>query len=96
MKVERESNWIKVILDQDLNLFSSKRVKRLVENFDDIQLDLTHAKLVDSEGLIAIFQLIKSGKRLEILNPPHILLEIADLLQLDEVLDLRNYIVYSS
>jgi ABC-type transporter Mla MlaB component len=96
MKIVREKNWVRVILDQDLNLFSSKRVKRLVETYNDVQLDLSNANLVDSEGLINIIEIIQSGKRFEILNPPHLLLEIADLLQIDEVVDLRKYIIYSS
>lgn len=64
---------------------------RVTSEITDLKIDLSKCKFIDSEGVIFMYRWQHSGKGLELKNPPEILFEIIDLLELNEDWNL-NYI----
>ena len=75
-------------IEQNLNLVTARYVERLAEDARHVCLDLSEARIVDSEGVIMLYRLVKAGKNLHIRKPPKILEEIIQILSLGEVIDL--------
>ncbi len=74
------------------NLAAKNRIEsRLSDGIRDLKIDLSECKFIDSEGVIFMYKWQKSGKSLELKNPPNVLFEIIDILELTEHWDL-NYI----
>lgn len=88
MQVEKSRDRIKIIFDQDLNLFTAERMLKACKPFEHVVLDLSGANLVDSEGVIALVRLKESGKSVSVVQPPAIMYEVVSALELEEVLDL--------
>ncbi len=78
-----------VRLKRDFNLLTARKIALLAEDAEDIYLDLTHSRLVDSEALILLYRFIRAGKQVRLKNPPAILEEIIQILGLESVLDLE-------
>ena len=78
-----------VRLKRDFNLLTARKIARLAEGAEEIHIDLTHSRLVDSEALILLYRLIQDGKQVRLKNPPAILDEIIQILGLEPVLDLE-------
>ena len=73
---------------RDFNLFTARRLAPLTEGVAHVRIDLTSAKIVDSEAVRLLFDLKSSGKRVTLVRPPEILKEVVDVLGLDDVLDI--------
>ena len=92
MRVDKTDGHLSVQLDQDLNWFTARRIRHLAEDCHLLQLDLRHARLVDSEGLILLFDCFRAGKTVRLYNPPDIMFEVANLLGIDEIMPLDTMI----
>jgi ABC-type transporter Mla MlaB component len=93
MRIEREGQKLTVRLERDFNLFVKKEIKaRLSPDIEQLGIDLTRSKLIDSEGVIFLHRWMAEGKHLQIINPPAILLKILEILNLDDQLDWPNII----
>ena len=67
-------------------------VRNVIENhitkgIKKLEIDLSACDLIDSEGVIFMYQWQRDGQELELKNPPHILFEILDILELREQWD---------
>jgi anti-anti-sigma regulatory factor len=87
MEYEKTENQLNVRLIRDFNLFTARRVAALVEDVENVRIDLSRAKIVDSEAVRLLFDLKAAGKRVMLVRPPEILKEVIDVLGLGEVLD---------
>jgi anti-anti-sigma regulatory factor len=92
MKIHKTNSHIDIVFEQDLNLFTARRLIKLAKDVKSIHIDLKNARIIGSEGLIALYRLHNDGKELMIANPPSILFEIVKILNLDEVLPLKKMI----
>ena len=90
MQIDNVDGHLKVHLDQDLNWFTARRIRHLAEGCAQVELDLQHARLVDTEGLILLYDLSQSGIAVRIHHPPDLLFELADLLELTDVIGLHE------
>lgn len=61
---------------------------RLSPEIVKLRINLSQSRIVDTEAIIFLHQWQKNGKDLELVNPPAILFEILDILELNEVWDL--------
>jgi ABC-type transporter Mla MlaB component len=74
------------------NLAAKNRLEsRLSSEITELKLDLSECRFIDTEGVIFMYNWQQSGKKITLSNPPEILFEIIDFLELTEHWDL-NYI----
>ena len=92
MNVDKSNRHLFVQLDQDLNWFTARRIRHLVEDCESLHLDLRHARIVDSEGLILLYDCHCAGKVVQLSNPPDILFAVANLLEIDVLMDLDSMV----
>ena len=81
-----------VTLRRDFNLLTARKVDRLADEAEEIHIDLARSRLVDSEALMVLFRLVRSGKHVRLKNPPPILGEIIHILGLESVLNLEELV----
>ena len=79
-----------VKLQRDFNLLTTRKIARLADEVDEIHIDLTNARLVDSEALMLLYRLVRAGKQVKLKSPPPILNEIIHILGLEPVLNLEE------
>jgi anti-anti-sigma regulatory factor len=87
MDYEKTDNQLRVRLIRDFNLFTAQRLAPLAEDVSTVHIDLSSTKIVDSEAVRLLYQLVASGKRVTLVNPPPIMGEVIDVLGLRAVLD---------
>ena len=92
MDYEKTDERLDVRLIRDFNLFTARRVAALAEDVGHIRIDLSNAKIVDSEAVRLLYHFVTSGRRVTLVRPPEILSEVIDVLGLNEVLDLDTMI----
>ncbi|WP_138431010.1 hypothetical protein [Fodinibius saliphilus] len=63
---------------------------RISDEITKLFVDLTDCNIIDSEGIIFLYQWQHSGHELELKNPPDIMFEIIHILELHDTWDL-NY-----
>jgi ABC-type transporter Mla MlaB component len=88
MEYQKTGNQLRVRLIRDFNLFTVRRMAPLAADVDAVHIDLSGAKIVDSEAVRLLYQLVRSGKRVTLAHPPEIMREVIDVLGLEEVLDI--------
>ena len=89
MDVEKTGRRLAVRLRRDFNLLTARKVERLAADADEIHLDLSRSRIVDSEALIVLVKLVQAGKRVKLYHPPALLGETIHILGLESVLDLE-------
>jgi anti-anti-sigma regulatory factor len=65
-------------------------VRHLKYHLDDatrVRIDLSRARLIDTEGVMALFRLQKEGITIRLLDPPAIFYEVLEVLELEEAFD---------
>jgi hypothetical protein len=90
MDVIQTGERLVVVMRRDFNLLTARKIARLADEAQEIHLDLTRSRLVNSEALIVLYKLIRAGKRVTLKNPPPILDEIIHILGLESVLNLAE------
>lgn len=85
----RDTLQVKVL--NNFNLLTRNKIEsRLTKEINRLEIDLSNCKLLDSEAVIFMYHWNKSGKELHLINPPEILFEILEILELSDIWQL-NY-----
>jgi len=93
MHYTTSKNSIDIQLDKDFNLVAAQQIDALVGSKNNVRLDLTHARLVDSEAIAMLHRYMLEGRRVILKNPPKIFYEVIRILglhthwNLDELID---------
>lgn len=82
-----DNNTLTVRLKQDFNWLTVQRIEPLAGTAQHIRIDLSAARLIDTEALMLIDRLQRAGKTVRLINPPSLLHDLIDLLDLKPVLD---------
>lgn len=93
MQYELTPDLLDVRLKRDLNLLTARRIEQLAAGVDEVRLDLRNARIVDTEGVIVIYRLLRAGKKVRLTQPPDILYEVVDALGLRSAIDLDSLVV---
>lgn len=88
MDYEIKQRELRVRLVRDFNLLTARRIEKLGEDVDKIDIDLTQSKIVDSVAIGTLRKLVTSGKKVKLINPPQVFGEAVRVLGLDDVLKL--------
>jgi len=87
----KSKDTLKVKVLNNFNLLTRNKIEsRLTREIGKLEIDLSHCKLLDSEAIIFMYQWDKSGNELNLINPPEILFEIIEILELRDIWQL-NY-----
>ena len=81
-----------VKLRRDFNLLTTRKIARLADEVEEIHIDLSRSRLVDSEALMLLYRLVRAGKKVRLKSPPPILGEIIRILGLEPVLNLKEMV----
>ena len=95
MRYESVDRLLKVRLIRDLNLLTARRIRALAASHDDIEIDLSASKFVDTEGLRMLNDLQRAGKQITLKKPPPLFYEALRILELEDVLDPDRIVVDS-
>jgi len=88
MGYEQTEHELNVTLERDLNVLTGRYILRLAREVERVRIDCSGASLIDSEGVIVLYQLVKSGKAVTLHHPPAIFFEVVETLQLSDFFDM--------
>lgn len=87
----KTKDTLKVKVLNNFNLLTRNKIEsRLTKEIEKLEIDLSNCRLLDSEAVIFMYQWDKSGKELNLINPPEILFEILEILELREIWQLNH------
>lgn len=88
--IHKKDTYVRVVASRSFNLHLRNRIEgRIDGKVNRLEVDLGRCRFVDTEAVIFLFRWIRDGGELELVDPPPILYEILDLLELREAWD-RN------
>lgn len=92
IETHKSDTKLEIKIFGSFNLAAKNMIEsRLGDGITDLKIDLSDCRFIDSEGVIFMYNWQKSGKKLELKNPPNVLFEIIDILELTEHWNI-NYI----
>lgn len=80
MKWEKEKGKLKVELLGDFNYERVLRLRELLKENEELELDLKNCKFVDTEAVDFLYNLRLKGKRYRLLNRPELLDKVCSIL----------------
>ena len=88
MEYHKSDETLYVKLESDLIYPAVKKLESLqkVESFENLIIDLSRSKIVDSEGVKFLYFSLKEGINITLINPPEIYSKILDILKLEELM----------
>lgn len=82
MDLDRDDDTLIVRPRRDFNLMVVRHLKYHLEDATQVRIDLSRARLVDTEAVMALFRLQQQGLQFQLLDPPDIFFEVLDVLDL--------------
>jgi len=92
MDLERHGNTLTVRTRRDFNLMAVRHLKYHLEDATRVRIDLSRARLVDTEAVMALFRLQKEGLDITLLEPPAIFYEVLEVLELESAFDVERLV----
>ena len=92
MDLERHGNTLTVRTRRDFNLMAVRHLKYHLEDATRVRVDLSRARLVDTEAVMALFRLQKEGLDITLLEPPAIFYEVLEVLELESAFDVERLV----
>ncbi len=92
MDLERHGDTLTLRPRRDLNLMAIRHLKHHLEDATRVRIDLSRARLVDTEGVMALFRLKQQGITIRLLDPPPIFYEVLEVLELESAFDLDRLV----
>ena len=92
MDLERHGDTLTVRTRRDFNLMAVRHLKYHLEDATRVRVDLSRARLVDTEAVMALFRLQKEGLDITLLEPPAIFYEVLEVLELESVFDVERLV----
>lgn len=90
---QKEGKKLNVTVHGDFNLRTKKLIlSRLGPAIDKLIINLMNCERIDSEGVIFLHRWLQEGKSLQLREPPAILFEILELLDIDNSWDFDKII----
>jgi anti-anti-sigma regulatory factor len=92
MEHERTGDLLTVRLQRDFNLLAARHLQHLAESAmnegaERVRVDLSEARLVDTEAIIALDRLQRQGLHVTLVHPPALFQEVLELLDLTDAFE---------
>lgn len=83
-----DGDVLQVQIHGHFNLHAKNLIEnRISKSIKKLEIDLSSCNLIDSEGVLFMYNFQREGRCLDIQHPPDILFEILDILELREQWD---------
>jgi ABC-type transporter Mla MlaB component len=92
MDLERHGDTLTVCTRRDFNLMAVRHLKYHLEDATRVRVDLSRARLVDTEAVMALFRLQQEGMEVTLLEPPAIFYEVLEVLELESTFDIERLV----
>jgi ABC-type transporter Mla MlaB component len=92
MDLERHGDTLTVRTRRDFNLMAVRHLKYHLEDATRVRIDLSRARLVDTEAVMALFRLQREGLDITLLEPPAIFYEVLEVLELESAFDIERLV----
>lgn len=92
MDLERHGDTLTVRTRRDFNLMAVRHLKYHLEDATRVRVDLSRARLVDTEAVMALFRLQREGLDITLLEPPAIFYEVLEVLELESAFDVERLV----
>jgi anti-anti-sigma regulatory factor len=92
MLYTRRKSKLEVTLDGDFNLNTVRRISELMGDKEELLVDLTRSRFVNSNAIMYLNNLIRGNKIVRLKNPPKIFFETLQLLGLHEAWNLKEIV----
>lgn len=89
MEHERTGDVLTFRLKRDFNLLTARFLQRMSSGTSHVRVDLSRARLVDTEAVIALYRLQRDGIGVTLINPPALFREILGVLDLESYFDVE-------
>lgn len=81
--IHKKGSVVEAVIRRNFNYRIRKMIEgRVGRDTKKLKLDLGRTKIIDSEAVIFLYKWLRDGKSLELVEPPDILFEILDLLEI--------------
>ena len=85
INARQTENVLEVTVNGGFNVHARTQLQeKITEEIHSLIIDFTNCNLIDSKGVVFLYRWQQNGKKLECINPPNILFEITDILELGE------------
>lgn len=92
MELERHGDTLTVRCRRDFNLMTVRHLMHHVEDATRIRVDLSRARIVDTEAVMALHELEQKGLDVTLLEPPAIFYEVLEVLELESHFDIERLV----
>jgi ABC-type transporter Mla MlaB component len=89
MDYERDDGTVTVHFRRDFNLLTARHLRQVAQGAEHVRVDLSHARLVDTEAIAALWDLQASGVRVTLYDPPDLFHDLVEALQLEDFFDVE-------
>jgi ABC-type transporter Mla MlaB component len=91
INTQKTDSTLDVTVNGAFNLHARNQVKQhITADIEKLSVDFDHCHLIDTKGVVFLFQWQQSGNSLELTNPPDMLFEIIELLALQDHWELNT------
>ena len=81
-----------VRLESDFNWMAVQQIEPLAADAKRVHIDLSAARLIDTEALMLIDRLQRASKTVRLHDPPPLLHDLIDMLELQSVFDVDTLV----
>ena len=92
MLYTRNKHQLNVKLDGDFNLNAVRRISELLSDKDELYVDLSLSRFVNSNAIVFLNNLMQNHKKVRLKNPPKIFFECLQILGLHEIWNLNEIV----
>lgn len=89
MDYDRDGDTVTIRLRRDFNLLTARHLHQIAQGAQHVRVDLSQARLVDTEGLCTLRDLQADDVQITLLDPPEIFYEVIEVLELEDVFDVE-------
>lgn len=89
MDYERDGDTVTVHFRRDFNLLTARHLCQVAQGASRVHVDLSEARIVDTEALTALWELQDAGVHVTLYDPPDLFHEMIDTLDLEEVFEVE-------
>lgn len=90
MNYERDGDTVTVHFRRDFNLLTARHLRQVAQGAQHVRVDLSDARIVDTEALAAVWQLQDDGVQVTLCDPPDLFYDVVGALDLEEVFDVET------
>jgi ABC-type transporter Mla MlaB component len=89
MDYERDGDTVTVRFRRDFNLLTARHLRQVAQGDQHVRVDLSRARIIDSEALAALWRLQDEGIRVTLYDLPALFHDLVDALGLEDVFEVE-------